>query len=457
MSGNTSGQALPAAFGRYTPVELLGSGAFGTVYRAHDPLIGRFVAVKVMRLDALDDEQKADYRERFRIEATAGGRCQHPAIVGIFDAGEAHGEPFLVMEYVTGRSLAAILADPAARHGLDALAVMTELLDALGYAHAQGIIHRDIKPANVIVTPQQRIKVADFGIARLDGGNMTLAGDMLGTPSYMAPEQASGAAIDQRTDLFSAAAIFFAILTGRPPFLGSNMADTLVRLTNETEADVSALAEPHARFAPVLRQALAKRPDQRFPDAKTFADALHQAASGQPEDDRTRIIPAARPPAKNPPVTMSPAAIPQDVIERAAAELAIHIGPIARLQVANAARQAASEAEFFAILSQSLPDARQASRFLRAAGQTGTLAATQPLTAPPQNSPAHGYAPHAIEAARAILAAHTGPIASLLISRALVDAPPLDTLLDRLAASASSPTEAANLRGQLHAALTGKS
>jgi len=270
-------EALPAAFGRYLPVAKLGAGAIGTVFRAHDPLIGRFVAVKTIRLNSLDADQKAEYRERFHTEAQAGGRCAHPGIIAIFDAGEAQGQPYLVMEYVEGSSLHSILADPAARAALNPAELMSELLEALGYAHARGIIHRDIKPANIMLTPDQRVKVADFGIARLDGASRTQIGTLLGTPGYMAPEQARGAAVDHRTDLFSAAAILFALLTGAAPFAGPTLPGTLLRLTDDSEADLSALAGPLEIYLPVLRQGLAKNPAQRFPDAAAFAAALRAA------------------------------------------------------------------------------------------------------------------------------------------------------------------------------------
>jgi serine/threonine-protein kinase len=335
-------EALPQSFGRYRPVEKLGSGAIGTVYRAHDPLIDRFVAIKIIRLDALDDDQKTEYRARFKIEAQAGGRCSHPAIIAIHDAGEADGQPYLVMEYVEGRTLRAILADPAARQTLDPVALMNELLGALGYAHARKIIHRDIKPANVMITPDFRVKVADFGIARLDDSSHTQTGEILGTPSYMAPEQVIGAPVDHRADLFSAAAILFAILTGRPPFAGNSLPETLARLADNREADLTPLSGQAAAFAPVLRQALAKNPAHRPPDAAAFAAAIRAAAtptasaarSPATEDDAT-ILTMPAPTPKPPPSGIDPKAA-----EPASALLAGYIGPIARLTVTRAIAQA---------------------------------------------------------------------------------------------------------------------
>jgi serine/threonine-protein kinase len=436
---------LPPPFGRYQPLARLGAGAIGTVYRAHDPLIDRYVAIKVIRLDALDPEQQTEYRERFRTEAQAGGRCSHPAIIGIFDAGEAQGQPFLVMEYVEGRSLQAILADPAARLALNAVDLMAELLAALGYAHARGIIHRDIKPANVMVTPDFRVKVADFGIARLDGGSVTQVGDMLGTPSYMAPEQVTGAAVDHRADLFSAAAIFFAMLAGRPPFAGRSLPDTLMRLTNADEVDLTALAGPFANFAPVLRQGLAKNPAHRFPNAAAFAAALRDAAEYLGDEDVTRIVGGAR--ASTP--------IPQAVIDTAALQLAVFLGPMARLEVAKAARLAANEDEFFAMLGQTLPNPQDATKFLRAAGRSNATLTGKLLTpTSPTQLPLRGISPQAAEAARAILAPYTGPIAKLLVAKAMAEAPSLDTMIDRLVDAANRPDAAPALRAKLQEALS---
>jgi len=333
-------EALPPSFGRYRPVEKLGSGAIGTVYRAHDPLIDRFVAIKIIRLDALDDDQKTEYRARFKIEAQAGGRCSHPAIIAIHDAGEADGQPYLVMEYVEGRTLRAILADPAARQTLDPVALMNELLGALGYAHARKIIHRDIKPANVMITPDFRVKVADFGIARLDDSSHTQTGEILGTPSYMAPEQVIGAPVDHRADLFSAAAILFAILTGRAPFAGNSLPETLARLADNREADLTPLSGQAAAFAPVLRQALAKNPAHRPPDAAALAAAIRAAAtptasaarSPATEGDATILtMPTAQP---------APSGVGPQAAEQASALLAGYIGPIARLTVTRAIAQA---------------------------------------------------------------------------------------------------------------------
>ncbi len=259
-------------FGRYDTIEAIGAGAIGLVYKAHDPLIDRPVAIKVIRTELLDETERADYRERFLIEAQAGGRCAHPAIVAIYDAGEDNGRPYLVMEYVEGRTLQAILAEPQRRAELDVTAVMDDVLAALGVAHACGVVHRDIKPANIMITAAGRAKVTDFGIARLDRSGLTQIGDMLGTPSYMAPEQVSGARVDHRADLFSAACVLHSILAGRPPFAGTTAIATLMHLVGPEAADLTTLATgPFTHFVPVLSRGLAKNPVLRFATADAFA------------------------------------------------------------------------------------------------------------------------------------------------------------------------------------------
>jgi len=497
------GGALPAALGRYKPVALIGAGSSGTVYRAHDPLIGRDVAVKVIRLDGLNHVEMADYGERFRAEAQAGGRCQHPAIAAIFDAGEVLGQPFLVMEYVEGRSLDTFIADPAACQMLDAVAVMTQILGALDYAHAQGVVHRNLKPANVMIAAAQRVKVMDFGIARLASGN-AMGRSIYRAPHYIAPEQASGGPVDQRTDLFCAAAIFFGLLTGRPPFTGVSVPEALARLQDDAPVDLSELPLPHLCFAPVLRRGLAKARDRRFADAREFAVALREAAheladaqdvataldevvhrilSGDAPGPTPAPAPDSVPPSAASPFPEvgpmpAPAPVPEPaplpepepakpalgfppkVLEAIAVQLALHVGPIARLQVSKAARAAANADEFFTLLADSLPSPQVAAEFLRAAHQAVATAPAPPPAPPaapvPGGAVAQALSAETTEALRATLAMYIGPIAKLLLTKALADSPAPDTLVERLVQAAPSPDDAVALRRRLQAVLAGQ-
>lgn len=436
----------PAAFGRYRVVATLGAGAMGTVYLAHDPLIDRQVAVKAIRMAALPAAERAAYRDRFQSEARAGGRCQHPGLVAIHDAGEVDGIPYLVMEYVDGISLQAALAEPSRQRALDPIGVSLELLEALGCAHAHGIVHRDVKPANVLLPRAGPAKIADFGIARLDLGQATAAGDMLGTPSYMAPEQARGEAIDHRADLFSVACVLHAILTGRSPFAGVNLADTLRRLTDTAEADLSGLAAAcHADLAAVLRRGLAKAPSARFGSAAEFAAALRSCGL----DGATRL---ARSPA---PAAVDGGAVPPAVVDAAAARLATYIGPIAQLSAARAARRTLTVAAFHAALADAISDPGDARRFLREVGQGAAYrVATSPgTTQRPAAAATHGIAADTLAVLSASLAAHLGPVADTLIRRSLPHAATLDELLVALAAEVKDPAAAEAFRTAVYAAL----
>ncbi len=225
-------QTRPGAIGRYQILDVVGSGAMGTVYKAHDPAIGRDVAIKVVRIDADSAQERAAAIDRFRLEVQAAGRCSHPAIVGVYDFLDQSGDPAIVMELVDGTSLYRTLRDPERRAAYPLPGVLLQVLEGLGYAHGQGIIHRDIKPANILVTPSGQAKIADFGVARLAGANATMAGAMLGTPSYMAPEQLIDDRVDHRADLFSVGAILYEMLAGKSPFAGRTVPrdhDAIVR------------------------------------------------------------------------------------------------------------------------------------------------------------------------------------------------------------------------------------
>ncbi len=438
----------PPNFGRYVTIERIGAGAIGTVYRAEDPLIGRQVAIKIIRTAELDEAERKDYLARFSIEARAGGRCSHPAIVAIYDAGEMDGAPYLVMEFVTGKSLQAILADPEARAGLDVMRIMEDLLDALGHAHAQGIVHRDIKPANIMVTPVGRAKVADFGIARLEHSQHTQAGELLGTPNYMAPEQVLGTLVDHRTDLFSAAAVLHTMLTGKPPFAGRTMADTLLRVTDVAPVDLTLLsAGPFAAYAPVLRQGLAKDPAARFASAAAFANALRAVAQMPPPADEPTLV-----------LSAAPGGITPEMLDETVVQLAKYLGPMARLHAAKAAKVARDETEFRTMLARDIPNPADAKKFLggvtRAEG-AGTTRATVSTQYALSGAAARGISPENAEAARAILAVYAGPIAKLLISQALREASSLDAMVDRLVQAVPDADQAVSLRRKLYAALSG--
>src|SRR5690242_9238275 len=186
----------------------------GIVYKAHDPHIERLVAIKTVRKDLIDADLAQSFLARFRNEARAAGRLHHPNIIGVYEYGEADEIAYIAMEYVDGIGLREYLNRKARFDLTQIVAIVNQLLAALEYAHAKGVVHRDIKPANLILTSTGALKVADFGIARVDASNLTMTGMVLGTPSYMAPEQCRGLASDHRADLFSAGVVLYELLTG---------------------------------------------------------------------------------------------------------------------------------------------------------------------------------------------------------------------------------------------------
>ncbi|MEM7356191.1 MAG: serine/threonine-protein kinase, partial [Acidobacteriota bacterium] len=221
----------PETLGRYEILGELGKGAMGVVYLGRDPLIGRQLALKTFRLGySAGDEELEQFRERFLREAQSAGILTHPNIVTIHDvAVEPGGDFFIAMEYVEGTDLKILMQ----RQRLDpkfAIEVVAQIADGLGFAHSKGVVHRDIKPANIIITSDQQAKITDFGIARVETSNLTMEGQLLGTPNYMSPEQIQGQAVDHRADIFSLGVMFYELLTGKKPFFGENLSAVTHRI-----------------------------------------------------------------------------------------------------------------------------------------------------------------------------------------------------------------------------------
>ncbi len=227
------GSGIRPTLGRYEVVKELGRGAMGVVYLGKDPKIQRFVAIKTMRLDDVDPEQAAEVKERFFREAESAGRLSHPNIVTIYDAGEEQELGFIAMEVLEGTDL----KDHCKKDSLLPIArtaeIVAKVADALDYAHDQGIVHRDIKPANIMLMKDGTPKVTDFGIARIAASSKTQTGVVLGTPSYMSPEQLAGAKVDGRSDLFSLGVVLFELLTGEKPFQADSVATLLFQIANQ--------------------------------------------------------------------------------------------------------------------------------------------------------------------------------------------------------------------------------
>lgn len=275
--------------GKYRIDSLLGKGAMGVVYKAFDPHIERTVAIKTIRKELFGDVQQHELIARFKNEAQAAGRLNHPNIVMVYDYGEDSESAFIAMEYVDGKPMNTLLVSDKATDTACALVWMTDLLQALEYAHSQGVIHRDIKPANLLVTRDERIKISDFGIARIESSTLTQMGSMIGTPSYMSPEQFRGETVDGRTDVFSAGVMLYQLLTGVRPFVG-NTSLVMHQVLNVDPPPPSRSNPALGRaFDGVLASALAKAPADRFATAQAFLDAL-RAAHRDTDADATRLL-----------------------------------------------------------------------------------------------------------------------------------------------------------------------
>jgi serine/threonine protein kinase len=280
--------------GRYDIVRVLGKGAMGIVYEGRDPNLDRRVAIKTVKVENLAPEAAAEYEARFRTEARSAARLQHPNIVSVYDS-DQHGDvAYLVMEYVEGDDLKHHL-DGGKRYSLEqTLHLVDDLLSALDYAHRHGVVHRDVKPANLLLEASGRLKLTDFGVARMQDGDATRTqGAMVGTLKYMAPEQVQGLKVDTRADLFSVGVVLYQLLTDQRPFDGENEFAIIHQIVGHTPPPPSAAnARLPAAVDAVVARALAKKPDERFATAGEFAAAL-RAAMRQVEDPT--IVPPANP------------------------------------------------------------------------------------------------------------------------------------------------------------------
>jgi len=285
--------------GKYDIRTTIGRGAMGVVYQGWDPVIARPVAIKTVRLPHDADAEAADMLARCKREAQAAGRLNHPNIVGVFDYGETDEVAFIVMEFIDGRTLKTVLDRGERLPPAEILRIMTALLAGLQYSHDKGVVHRDIKPANLMLAEHGQVKIADFGIARIESSNMTQVGAIMGTPAYMSPEQFMGHTVDRRTDIYSAGVLLYQLVTGERPFEGSISGIMHKALHTEPPrpSDRSVIAP--AALDAVVAKAMAKRPEDRFDSADAFSRALRDAfehAAAADETEATIVSVRARTP-----------------------------------------------------------------------------------------------------------------------------------------------------------------
>ena len=268
--------------GRFEILSELGKGAMGVVYLAKDPSIGRLVAIKTIRASGgdEDDSESREFRERFMREAQTAGILSHPNIVTIYDVGEDKdsGVSFIAMEYIEGKTIKALLVEQTQFAHDQISDIIGQVAEALDYAHRKGIIHRDIKPANIMITTDGKVKITDFGIAKVASSNLTTTGQFLGTPNYMSPEQVTGASVDGRSDIFSLGVVLYEMLSRRKPFSGENLTTISYKIVHENFTPLGDVSKSvPAEFDAILAKALAKDPWNRYQRGKDFALALYQA------------------------------------------------------------------------------------------------------------------------------------------------------------------------------------
>ena len=283
--------------GRYQVQSRLGRGGMATVYRAHDPSIGRDVAIKFLHASLCEDE---DCRMRFLRESRAAGGLSHPNIVVVHDVGEIERRPYMAMELIDGSTLSDKLEKTRSLPVREVVIIGLQLARALEYAHARGIVHRDIKPGNIMILADgQTIKVADFGIAHMDDGTTeqrTVVGAVMGTPQYMSPEQTRGDKVDGRSDLFSAGIVLYQLLAGERPFRGESLVAVATKIATEDPPPLNQKRpDVPASLRRVIDRCLAKKPEQRYQSGKELAEALqkvlHEIDEIARESNKPRIVP----------------------------------------------------------------------------------------------------------------------------------------------------------------------
>jgi eukaryotic-like serine/threonine-protein kinase len=439
--------SIPTTIGRYLVENLVGRGGMGHIYKAHDPVIHRSVAIKLISTELMSGADRIEYIRRFRREAQAAGRCAHPNIVAIYDFAIHEGQPFLAMEFVDGVSLREALDAAPGMAVTDAIRIMLQVLDALASAHTLGVIHQDIKPANILLTPEKRVKVADFGISRFVNTEVTNTAVSMGTPNYMSPEQCLGSRADGRSDLFSAGATLYEMVTGERAFPGHTATEISNHILNQSvpmlPSHVRATA-PRLQF--VLERAMAKQPDDRFDTGYEMAEALRQVLvnnRGDEDDDSTLISRGGGV------VDTASGTTNQQKVQQGAGQRALeqqfdadtlrvveqkligYVGPIAHTLIRTAASRSRSVDDLCSQLALLIRDGAERGRFLREVGLVTRSRSPETGSGSSQGNKSvrGGRLPEQeLERVQEVLTQFVGPIARILVRRTAVDASSVEAL-----------------------------
>ena len=461
----------PRSVGRYEILGAVGSGGMGTVYQAFDPTLERVVALKVVQLDGVHDESPERTRERFRNEARAVARLNHPAIVTIFDYDDDDASAYIAMEYVQGCALDEYVRQRPELQLEDAVSAMQQVLGGLAYAHARDVVHRDIKPSNLLVTREGLVKITDFGTARIGPRVTTQTGLLVGTPQYMAPEQYIGGKVDHCCDIHAAAAVLYELLTGSAPFAGTP-AEIMYKVCHQVPQPMSSLNPSIPKvFDHIVAKCLQKRPADRYGSALEFQQALGagwQAFSPRPPSptlsQSARLIataiyrrssaasraitpgPAPAPHLREPVPGAGPLAAPEapasptpsrspsqpgsllawsrEQLAEIEQQLLPLVGPMARILVRDAAATTANRQQLYQLLASHLHSAEERRQFLLFGERPATGAGATAATASPGTAAQAGFGtdqpvtPEVVQRAGQLLARYIGPIATPMTRRA---------------------------------------
>ena len=477
----------PTQLSKYAINQVIGEGAMGVVYKATDTVLRRTVAIKTLRR-SLGEPGSGPLLARFRNEAQAAARLMHHNIVAVHDYGEHEHEPYIVMEYVQGSTLKEPLRRGMRFEDADIVALMCQLLDGLHYAHEQGVWHRDIKPANLLWTPDGRLKIVDFGIARIATMGLSQVSSTIGTPGHMAPEQYAGEQVDRRVDIFAAGVLLYILLAQRPPFVGNNENVMFQTLSSEPlpPSRVHGSHRPQW-FDPVVARAMAKRPDDRFATAMEFKHALMAQASralGLPpiaarlEAGSSFIELQSAPTLPDPrasdwqrgtfaldtrpqPAAARPSQWHSETLQMLESELAQSIGPLARVLVQRAARSTGDLMSLRQALAEQIDTEAGRDQFLQRtrsrASSFGTLGSGgAAVTTRRRAADDTLLGDQVMRVAELALTQHVGPVARVIVSRAAARASSRDEFFRLLAQHVEDEDEREELMRTLESSSAGR-